>query len=362
MPRPLRLRHVVTAIRRASTAQKPPPRAYKQPPRVVSNHPLTHQEKLQRIDETGTVPKSARSGTTGRILTGCIGGAIAFYIASLAYSALQPVQNPQIKDLEQQKDVSARYDDTADSFDSDVALSEWLAGINTKRDRLAKMCKGHVLEVSCGTGRNLGYFDVSHGSGVASLTFVDLSPAMIDVCKRKWMTLYGSAAKQKSLKPGMQVRFITASALASMPSPPGDEGQRYDTILQTMGLCSTPSPVTLLRNLGTHLNTSNPDARILLLEHGRSYRDWLNSILDSSAQKHAEKHGCWFNRDIGALVAQAAEQAGLEVVRERRWHLGTTWVFELRAKTSSVQEEKAIEEDAAAELGQTKGNGWFKWS
>lgn len=280
------------------------------------------------------------------------------YIAALVYDAQRPVKDESIKSLDQQKDVSARYDDTADSFDSDVAFQEWLAGITRRRERLAKMCKGHVLEVSCGTGRNLGYFDIGPDSKVESLTFVDLSPQMIDVCKRKWSALYSS--DKKGLKPGLQVRFMAGSALARMPAPPDGEKGRYDTILQTMGLCSTPSPVTLLTNMASHLNTANPDARIFLLEHGRSYRDWLNRILDNSAEKHAEIHGCWFNRDIGALVEEAAEKAGLEVMRARRWHLGTTWMFELKAK-AGIAQAKGRQEEAEKELAEMKGSGWFGW-
>ena len=226
--------------------------------------------------------------------------------------------------------MTSRYDEKADNYDSDVWLSEWLMGITRKRKRLARMCKGNVLEVGCGTGRNLGFFDVGAESEVETLTFVDLSPKMVEICRRKWDVLYGDAAK---LKPGLRVRFLAASALETLPPPPSSsqmEGQKYDTILQTLALCSTPSPVTLLTNLAAHLDPSNPDARILLLEHGRSYRDWLNRIIDASAEKHAEEWGCWANREIGALVAEAATKAGLEVVRERRWHLGTTWVVELK--------------------------------
>jgi methyltransferase OMS1 len=152
---------------------------------------------------------------------------------------------------------------------------------------------------------------------------------MIDICKKKWVALY--AGKEALLKPGLVVRFLPATALDRLPLAPTAEGpKKYDTIFQTMGLCSTPDPGQLIANMVEHLDTSNPDARIILLEHGRSYRQWLNNILDGSAQKHAELHGCWYNREIGALVSEAAERCGLVLVRERRYHLGTTWVVELK--------------------------------
>jgi methyltransferase OMS1 len=93
-----------------------------------------------------------------------------------------------------------------------------------------------------------------------------------------------------------------------------------------MGLCSMPNPSRLLAHLGTMVNAEN--GQILLLEHGRSRFAWLNSLLDKHAAAHADKHGCWWNKDIGKIV----EDSGLEVVAMRRYHLGTTWWVELRPK------------------------------
>lgn len=289
-----------------------------------------------------------------------VAGGIAFYSTRLYIEARRPLQNPAIADLSQQKDVSGRYEDTADNFDSDVGVSEWLMGINGMRKDLARKCVGHVLEASCGTGRNLGYFDIGRNAKIESLTFVDLSPQMIEVCKKKW-NVFMSSEKDR-LKPGLQVRFLKGSALGEMPLAPNE--QKYDSIIQTMGLCSTPSPVELLTNMVKHLDRSNPDARILLLEHGRSYRSWLNRVLDNSAEKHAEIHGCWFNRDIGALVEDAARQTGLEVVNERRYHLGTTWVFELKPSPQLVKKgpmkDSSSGESPKTEPQQQPSN-WWQW-
>ena len=98
-----------------------------------------------------------------------------------------------------------------------------------------------------------------------------------------------------------------------------------------MGLCSTPHPVRLLQTLGRQANQDH--GRILLLEHGRSHYQIVNRILDSLAPAHADQHGCWWNKDIGKIV----EESGLEVVESRRYHLGTTWWFELRPKQNKVE-------------------------
>lgn len=167
-----------------------------------------------------------------------------------------------------------------------------------------------------GTGRNAGYYVVMGGRKVKSLTFVDQSAEMIAIAREKFHALhpdYHSAI------------FHTQSALEPLPSSPSARPPPpYDTIVQTMGLCSMPQPSLLLTHLGTLLKPGS--GRILLLEHGRSHYNWVNWILDRTAGQHAIKHGCWWNRDIGRIV----EESGLIVAKVERKHLGTTWVLELR--------------------------------
>ncbi|KAI9842664.1 MAG: hypothetical protein M1838_003055, partial [Thelocarpon superellum] len=217
-------------------------------------------------------------------------------------------------------DVSDRYNATATSFDRDVERTEKYTGILRLRKKLAQRASGDVLEVSAGTGRNLSYYSWPR---CHSLTLVDLNKPMLNQAGEKFRALYPTKAS-----PTLLVQ--DAATPIPAPSPRG-----FDTIVQTMGLCSTPAPVLLLRNLGRLVN---PDrGRILLLEHGRSHYQWLNRILDSLAPAHADKHGCWWNRDIGAIVSES----GLEVVEMRRYHLGTTWWFELRPRAIQHAREGA---------------------
>lgn len=352
MLRSLPRRHVTRPLRLGPRAL----RAYsKKPTKQRSVQPLQPYEEPGRDSGSNGQPKR----TFAPYILGGLGVAMGLYVSQLAVAVSQPCTNPLVSHLDHQKDVAERYDETADTFDSEVGVSEFFMGINGTRDRLAKMCKGHVLEVSCGTGRNLGYYDLTPSSAVDSLTFLDLSKPMVDVCKKKWSALHGGMKLDANItKPGLQVRFCTGSALKAMPLAPGQK--KYDTIIQTMGLCSTPEPRELLQNMALHLNTANPNARILLLEHGRSYRGWLNHILDGAAEKHAEIHGCWFNREIGELVQQAAEISGLEVVRERRRHFGTTWIMELKPKAGlrAPTTQEKVAEDAHPVAEQEKATGW----
>lgn len=349
MQRSVNLRHVVGSFSTTVTVSKLPLR-----------YAATRTAAARRAVPPPKAAKPVPAPRTGiplpyALVSGAFAAAIAFYGGSLLVAASKRSADPAVAILEQQKDVSGVYDTTAADFDGEVGFSEMLMGVNKMRKSLAQQCTGHVLEVSCGTGRNLSYYDIYKKGHVESLTFVDLSPQMVDVCKRKWDILMGK--KQNKLNPSLTVRFLPASALGAMPlAPTSPTPRKYDTVIQTMGLCSTPSPVELLANMVQYLDTDNPDSRILLLEHGRSYRQWLNNILDNSAEKHAEIHGCWFNRDIGALVEEAAQKTGLEVVTERRFHLGTTWVFELKPKTKAP----AVDTDADSATTE-KQKSWLPW-
>lgn len=139
-----------------------------------------------------------------------------------------------------------------------------------------------------------------------------------------------------------RIRLYKSDAEEHLPTPPAltsHDGTRvhpapryYDTVLQNFGLCSVADPHRLLANMAAVVRPGS--GRIYLLEHGRGSYDWLNSLLDKFAPGHFRKYGCWWNRDIEAIVRRAEKEVpGLEVVRVNRplWMQGGTmlWV-ELR--------------------------------
>ncbi|KAI9786655.1 MAG: hypothetical protein M1839_006206 [Geoglossum umbratile] len=206
-------------------------------------------------------------------------------------------------------DVSDRYDKIAKDFDDSVGPGETAMGLTLLRWWMGRKARGDVLEVSVGTGRNLKYYPIEK---CKSITLVDTSREMVEEAMKKFKELHPKYAN---------VKFVTQDAALPMVSP---SNAGFNTIIQTMGLCSTPRPVDLLKNLGTLCNKE--DSQILLVEHGRSHYQWLNKILDNLAPIHADKYGCWWNRDIGRIV----EESGLEIVKINRYHLGTTWWVELK--------------------------------
>ena len=206
--------------------------------------------------------------------------------------------------------------------------------LGKRRRDLVSLAHGDVLEASCGTGRNMQYYQFGERRtvdengratirGCRTVTFVDLSAPMVEIAQHKFDQIHPDLSALVNFR----VQDVKDTQGPRGNNMKKKEGRPYyDTIVQTMGLCSLPDPVGTLRHLGTLVDPEN--GSILLLEHGRSYYGWLNGILDNLALAHADKHGCWWNRDIRAIV----RQSGLEVVKEKRWHLGTTWMYILRVR------------------------------
>lgn len=248
-------------------------------------------------------------------------------------------------------------------------------GITKLRKRLAHHAKGDVLELAVGTGRNLQHYNweglgkppdatthkMGNGNGtrpqpprgITSFTGLDISVDMLDVARKRLAT---TVPPMKDAEPVVnkstmadrtggqlsflnnRLRLIHADAhrtlpLAATPDAP-EEGKTYDTIIQTFGLCSVSDPVAVLCNLASAVT---PDTgRIVLLEHGKGWYGLVNGLLDKNAGRHFDKYGCWWNRDIEALVDEAVQRTpGLEIVKLDRPNLlqmGTLVWVELRVK------------------------------
>lgn len=145
-----------------------------------------------------------------------------------------------------------------------------------------------------------------------------------------------------------RIRLYKSDAQTRLPPPPARSSHDstktlaapayYDTIMQNFGLCSVSDPQRMLANMAALLQPAS--GRIYLLEHGRGWYDWLNGLLDKFAPSHFRKYGCWWNRDIEAIVRKAEKEVpGLEVVRIDRPLLlqaGTTLWIELRVNPDKV--------------------------
>ncbi|QPG75280.1 hypothetical protein FOA43_002631 [Brettanomyces nanus] len=205
------------------------------------------------------------------------------------------------------RDLSQFYNELAGKYDNEVGKEELLMGMGRKRKWLMRHCNGDVLEVASGTGRNIDYFDPTK---ITSYTLLDPSEKMMDEAftkfKKEWPNFF-------------KVKFVVGRAEDLIKMSPKDTRPfKYDTIIETFGLCSEEDPVQALKNMKELLK---PGGRIVLLEHGRGTWNLVNKKLDTGAQKHSDSWGCRWNLDIGELI----DRAGLEITAEKRAHMGTTW-------------------------------------
>ena len=290
-------------------------------------------------------------------------------------------------------------------FDQHLDRSEWRFGITKLRRRLAAEATGHVLEVAMGTGRNMEFYDweaitaeyvpvgernrsklAKSGWGtkgnladlqeMESFTGVDISTAMLDIGLQRLRQVVPHGAmedvlpKQPSFeqlaRPGAgssrgssvqllrgKVRVVQGDAQSPLPAP--SQGvSKYDTVIQTFGLCSVRDPTLLIHNMAAVVKPKT--GRIILLEHGRSWWELINGLLDRSAKGHFERFGCWWNRDIEDIVEVAKSRIpGLEVVEFQRpgWAtLGTHVWVELRLRDMKS-------EDSQDMPGNESSSGWL---
>lgn len=194
--------------------------------------------------------------------------------------------------------IRRKYNKFAPWYDLVEGVVEIL-GLRRLRQRLLQRASGKVLEIAVGTGKNLRYYPKS-----CQITAVDFSPAMLQLaCKR-------------ADRLGLNGRFLVmdAEVLAFCD-------QRFDTVVSSLTLCTFPDPVRALQEMA---RVCRADGRILLLEHGRSDREWLGRWQDRRAARHAKALGCCWNRGPLDLV----RQAGLKPIAAQRIFLGIFHLIE----------------------------------
>jgi ubiquinone/menaquinone biosynthesis C-methylase UbiE len=185
-------------------------------------------------------------------------------------------------------EIRRRYDDFADKYARMERWQEPLLGTTRLRRRLFSRARGDVLEVAAGTGLNFPHYDRD-----CRLTAVDMSPRMLELAGRR-------AAR---LGLDIDLTVMDAGALEF----PDDS---FDTVTSSLTLCTFPDPLLALREMA---RVCRPTGQILLLEHGRSDREWFGRFQDRRADRHAQQLGCYWNRRPLELV----DQAGLTTVSSR---------------------------------------------
>ncbi|ODQ65233.1 S-adenosyl-L-methionine-dependent methyltransferase [Nadsonia fulvescens var. elongata DSM 6958] len=241
------------------------------------------------------------------------------------YSTLKNAPDQDSLPLKKIRDVDPTYDEAnipapadttdiyellAEGYDEKIGREEFGTGIKSWRKWMARKMQGDVLEIACGTGRNVPLLYLPQ---ISSITYLDPSKSMLEET---------SACFQKNFPHFRKVQYVQGKA-EELLDLTAKSRQRFDVICETFGICSQQDPVKSLQNMGKLLN---PGGRIVLVEHGRSNWGFVNKVLDKHAHKRSENFGCRWNLDIGKIV----DESGLEIVEEKRGQFGSTWAFVLK--------------------------------
>lgn len=309
-----------------------------------------------------------------------MGVTVGIYCTMTYISYRRAVERAKTLDLPQNADVSSRWLDLSRDFDDEVDWSEKLARLHKKRAKLCTQAHGNVLEVSCGTGRNMRFYDMRplrqpRDTRIKSLFFNDQSEIMVYQAEKKYDKLQEEVEPINKFKGS--VKFVVGDGGDSRVIPRPEGG--FDVIIQTMGICSMANPVQFLKHLATlarqpgeksaaaaaaaaaatatntqadeNTQESKPTdygapgevekapvdkgGKILLLEHGRSKLGFVNNFLDDVAKEHADRYGCWWNKDIEKVV----NESGLVVESMNRSAFGTVYEYVLRPAPAVEQKQ-----------------------
>eukprot|EP00494_Astrolonche_serrata_P030037 UN30304 len=142
------------------------------------------------------------------------------------------------------------------------------------RRKMLDQCRGVVLEVCAGTGRNLKYFPSN-----VEVILSDKCPEMLEKCKSK------PVAKKLQFK---QFRVEDACKMSY-------EDESFDTVVDTFGLCSIEDPMEALEGM---YRVCKVGGRILLLGHGESSFTPIARMQANDLNRHVHLWGCYYNRNI----------------------------------------------------------------
>jgi ubiquinone/menaquinone biosynthesis C-methylase UbiE len=198
------------------------------------------------------------------------------------------------------RELSNKYDRYAYWFDCVEGVPN-LLGVSKLRRRLLRHASGQVLEIAVGTGKNLSYYP--HGCRIVAM---DLSKEMLNIARRRATRLT------------IDISFALADAEAL---PFSDRS--FDSVVSSLSTCTFSNPVTALQEMTRVCRT---DGKILLLEHGRSDREWLGRWQDRREDSFARLFCCHWNRQPLKLV----READLEILHAQRFFFGVFNVIEAR--------------------------------
>ena len=151
------------------------------------------------------------------------------------------------------------------------------------RAKVVPRASGDILELGCGGGTNLQFYDWSQ---VRTLSGVDPSPELL------------GRAQDALLRSGRSANFANGIAEA-LPF----ENSSFDSVVTTFTLCSVQDPTAALSEVRRVLR---PGGRLIFLEHGKAPEpaaaNWQNRI--EPFWKHIAG-GCHLTRPVTGAISDA---------------------------------------------------------
>lgn len=187
--------------------------------------------------------------------------------------------------------IRRHWDRQSVTYDRRMARAEQMFG--DTRDWVCRQATGQVLEVAVGTGLNLGLYP-EH----ATLTGMDLSPAMLDRARRHAAEL--GRAVDLRVGDAQHLEFDDAS---------------FDTVVCTFGLCAVPDDGGAVDEM---VRVLRPGGLLLLADHVVSTSAPLRML-----QAVAELYSVRFqNEHFRRRPILHVRAAGLDVERHDRFTRG----------------------------------------
>lgn len=166
------------------------------------------------------------------------------------------------------------------------------------RSRIVPQAEGDVLELGCGGGINMPFYDPAK---IRSFSGLDPSPALLDASR--------AAAQAKGMTADIRGGIGEAMPFADAS---------FDTILVTFTLCSVDEQAQVLNEMRRVLR---PGGKALFLEHGRAP--------DASVQKWQRRiEPVWKriggNCHLTRPITGAYEAAGFKIARAEKAYMPKT--------------------------------------